>query len=181
MTASKTKATDKATAKRAPPTEFSPELGEKICAAIAAGASVRVVSRMPGMPNKATIFRWLAMADQAPAEGEEGEGSKQRPFDAFRQMYVQARKFRADARVESIDEDIQALRRGKLDPQAARIIIDAKKWLAGKENQGRYGDAMTLRGDKSAPVQVEQRTTVVELSEAELHALAAKGLANGAG
>ena len=180
MTARKTSATDKPAGKRAAPTVFTPKLGEEICARIAEGRSVAKVAKLKGMPNKATIFRWLAAADEAPVDGDEG---KQRPFDAFRQLYLQARKFRADARFESIDEITEELRKGKeakYDAHTARVLIEAIKWQAGKENQGRYGEAVTLRGDKDNPVQVQQRT-IVELSEAELNAVAAKGLSSDAG
>ena len=174
------KAPAKTSAKRASPVDFTPELGEQVCMHIAGGMGVAKIAKLKGMPHKSTIFRWLATQDKAPADGEEGEDGKKRPYEAFRQLYLQAGMFRANARVESIDEDLELLRSGKLDAQAARVIIDAKKWLAGKENQGRFGDAMTLRGDKSAPVHVQQRV-VVDLSEDELKSIAAKGLIGGTG
>lgn len=158
------------------PTAFTPELGERVCMLIAEGASVAKVGRMQGMPSHRTIYRWLATADAVPAgEGEEGDTKKSRPYDAFRQQYLRAREIRADSRFESVDSVIEDMRKGRIDANQARVQIDAIKWQVGKENAKRYGDAVTLRGDKDNPVQVQQRTTI-EMSEAELHAVAAKGL-----
>ena len=35
---------------------------------------------------------------------------------------------------------------GKLDPQAARVIFDAERWQAGKENPKRYSEKLDLNG-----------------------------------
>lgn len=159
-----------------PVTSYTPEVGERVCALIANGWSVGKIGRAPGLPSRTTIFTWLATADAEPKEGEE---AKARPFDAFRQMYLRARELRAEARFERIDQVVHDMRIKKIDPQVARVEIDAIKWQLAKENQTRYGDKVTLRGDKEAPMQL-QSTVTVELSETQLHAIAAKGLAGGA-
>ena len=33
---------------------------------------------------------------------------------------------------------------GQLDPNAARVAIDAQKWIAGKENARKYGDRQQI-------------------------------------
>lgn len=148
MTARKTSTTDKPTGKRAPPTVFSPELGEKICARLAEGLGVTKISRLVGMPNRATIFRWLAAAAAEPGDT---------PLATFLQAYLRAREIRADARYERIDDVIEDMRAKKIDAQQARVEIEAIKWQCGKENQGRYSDKVTVRGDTDAPLTVVVR------------------------
>lgn len=142
------------------PSSYTPVLAERICALVAEGKSLRAIEEVDGMPTMTTIMRWM---------GQEGEG-----FDAFRVQYARAREARADARFESIDTVIDDMRAGKIDAQQARVQIDAIKWQAGKENGRRYGDAMTLKGDKDNPLQVR---TPRDMSDAELLAAASGGLA----
>lgn len=141
------------------PTNFTPELAERICQKIAEGNGIRRIGRLPGFPNWRTIMRWLA--NQGPE------------FEAFRQQYARAREARADARFESIDQVLQDLKDKKIDAQAARVMVDAIKWQAGRENGKRYGDAVTIKGDKDNPIETRTRH---DLSDAELLALAAGGL-----
>lgn len=145
------------------PSSFNPEVAERLCMLIAQGDSVAKAATAEGMPEARTIFRWLATDDP---DGSLG-------FEAFRQQYVRAREIRADARFERLDEIMALVEAKKIDPAAARVMMDAIKWQSGKENAKRYGDAMTLKGDKDHPV--EMRTTR-QLSDADLLAIAAGGL-----
>ncbi|MEG0182009.1 MAG: hypothetical protein RR704_00935 [Stenotrophomonas sp.] len=130
---------------------------------IAQGDSVAKAAEADGMPDARTIFRWLATED---ADGTLG-------FEAFRQQYVRAREIRADARFERLDEIMAMVEDKKLDPAAARVMMDAIKWQAGKENAKRYGEAVTLKGDKDNPVEIHSPR---QLSDADLLAIAAGGL-----
>ncbi|EPH7480733.1 hypothetical protein ACXWZO_002561 [Enterobacter hormaechei] len=42
------------------PSDYLPEVAADICSLLADGESLRKVCELPGMPNKATVFRWLA-------------------------------------------------------------------------------------------------------------------------
>ncbi|RRU17834.1 hypothetical protein EGJ34_06760 [Stenotrophomonas sp. 278] len=67
---------------------------------------------------------------------------------------MRARASRADARFERLDEIMEEVRTGKLDPSAARVMMDAIKWQSGKENAKRYGEKLQLAdadGDKLPP------------------------------
>jgi hypothetical protein len=90
------------------------------------------------MPSKDTVFQWLM--DDA----------------EFSDQYARARERRADARAERIDDLCDDVKAGTLKPDAARVIIDAEKWQAGKENSKRYGDKLTLDGDMNLKLTDEQ-------------------------
>lgn len=114
------------------------DIYDRLCRGIAAGLSVAKCCKMENMPSKETIFQWL-MVD---AE--------------FSDQYARARTARADARAERIDEICEKVELGTLGANEARVIIDAEKWQAGKENQKRYGDKLTLDGDMNMKISDDQ-------------------------
>lgn len=107
---------------------------EKICDGIAGGSSVGKICRSDdSLPSKETIFQWLAKDAE------------------FSDQYARARSSRSDARADRIDDLLEEVKAGTLDPNAARVIIDAEKWQAGKENAKRYGERRVVQGDDEAP------------------------------
>ena len=74
------------------------------------------------MPAQSDVYKWLIETPK------------------FSEMYARARETRADSRADRIDEIVGMVVSGELDPNAARVAIDAEKWLAGKEQPKRYGD-----------------------------------------
>lgn len=150
---------------------FNPEAAERVCARIAEGMSIRKATAADGLPKASTFMRWLATKGPE-MRGKDGE-LLVNPYDALREHYLRAREFRADARFETVDEIMLLLKLGKLDAAAARVMLDAIKWQTGKENAKRYGEAVTVKGDKDNPLQVR---TTREMSDAELQALALGGL-----
>lgn len=148
---------------------YSPEqrkdIQDHICRGVAAGLSIQKCCAQPNMPNKDTIFEWL-MDDES-----------------FSDQYARARERRADARAERIDELADEVKSGTLGHLEARVIIDAEKWQAGKENSKRYGDKLDLTGDLSLKLpdeQVESRLAHLLRKAGTLVALGGAGEAEGA-
>lgn len=115
------------------------EIMQRVCDAVADGENLMRICNKDGIPPRKTIYQWLI--DDADLS------------DA----YARARKTRADSRADRIDEIAQKALSGAVDPHAARLAIDADKWLASKENQGRYGDNVHLQhtGADGGPVVLE--------------------------
>jgi len=129
------------------PTDYSEEMAAAICARIADGNSLRKVCAMPDMPGTTAVFVWLGK------------------YPGFAEQYARACEDRREVRKEQLfdiplDEDI--------DPQRARLLSDNIKWVLAKEAPKKYGDAMTLKGDKDNPLVAAAK----DLTEAELLALA---------
>jgi hypothetical protein len=121
------------------PHAYSTELADAICERIAACEAVGKICQEEGMPARRTLDRW------------------QHTHEEFRIKLAMARQLRADARGEKIDELIAKVEAGKIDPQAARVAIDALKWVMSKENPGRYGDRVELGGKNGGPIQIEHQ------------------------
>lgn len=136
------------------PSEFTQDIADIICERIADGESLRHICSEEGMPNKATVFRWLArhveFSDQyARARDEQAE-------TLFDEILDIADDGRNDWMQRNTEEDGnagwvingEALRRSQLR-------VDARKWMAGKLKPKKYSDKQIVSGDPEAPVKLE--------------------------
>lgn len=122
---------------------YTEEMAGIICERIANGESLKAICEEEGMPDKSTVFRWLAASD------------------SFRDKYALAREAQADALFDDIlsiaddgrndwmerkngdgenigwQENGEALRRSQLR-------IDARKWMAGKLRPKKYGEKLEI-------------------------------------
>lgn len=150
---------------------FNPEAAERVCTRIAEGMSVRRACAGDGLPKASTFMRWLA-TQGAEVPGKDGAPAVN-PYDALRESYMRARECRADARFESWDQIAAAIKAGTIEASAGRVLLDGIKWQTAKENQRRYGEAVTVKGDRDNPLQIR---TARDLTDQELQAIAMGGL-----
>lgn len=113
-----------------------------ICEAIASGESLVKTLKRKGMPGYTAVMNWLR---------EDAE---------FAANYARAREAQADADADKISFIAGEVAAGRMDPQAARVAVDALKWTAGKRQPKKYGDKVDI--DLSGKVQIERvRVTFV--------------------
>ena len=137
------------------PTDYTQELADTICERIADGESLRAICSEDGMPNKSTVFRWLAAHQD------------------FATKYAHARDVQADLLVDEMTdiaddgsndwmerrddegenigwrENGEALRRSALR-------ISTRQWIAEKLKPKKYGTKVAVGGDKDMdPIQTE--------------------------
>lgn len=112
------------------------------CEHIAVGDTVKEACAKAGI-STVTFFKQLSLPGNA----------------ALVNNYAQARNTRADTRFEKLDDLTQELREGKIDPQQARVLLDALKWQVAKEAPKKYGDSLDLN--------VKNSTNRVILPDAE--------------
>ena len=136
------------------PSSFNEAIANEICERIADGDSLRFICEGDDFPERRTVFRWLATPDH----------------EAFRRQYALAREASADADDDDIRDMAGRVEKGKLDPQAARVAIDAKKWSAGKRKPKVYGDKVALvgGGKDDAPIQHSHSFDLTAASDEEL-------------
>lgn len=135
---------------RGRPSLYSRELAETICLLMANGNSLAQIVKMPGMPARATINRWILEKPE------------------FRELYTRARddlvQFWADETIEIADDKsgdtiLQSSERGEfITPNSANVArdklrVDARRWLISKLAPGQYGDKPT--------VEVQNNQTIV--------------------
>jgi terminase small subunit-like protein len=132
------------------PTDYTPELAIGLCSRLADGRSIRSVCSDDDMPDKSTVFRWLATNA------------------VFRDQYELACDARSDALVEEMldiaDDGTNdwVARYGGTEGyeyngehvQRSRLRVDARKWIASKLKPKKYGDKVNVEatGKDGAPL-----------------------------
>lgn len=119
------------------PSIFTQELADRICNLLSEGWSLRKVCELDEMPDKMTVLVWL------------------RTKPDFLSQYTRAKDESADSLADDIEAIAQDVLAGRVDPNAARVAIDAKKWVASKLKPKKYGDKidMTTNGkDLPTPI-----------------------------
>jgi len=101
---------------------YTPVLADEICARIAAGESLRSACKKHGLAH--STFRGWVDRDRGGL------------FEAYRV----AREMQADAHVDLIMDTAMQVLNGEIEPNAARVAIDAMKWTASKLKPRTYGD-----------------------------------------
>ena len=97
------------------------------------GESLRGVSRDLGVPLQSV---WSAiMADEKRVI-----------------RYEDARMSRAHYHSAKIEEILDDIENGKIEPQTARVLIDARKWLASKMYPKFFSDKLEVKHDLSMDV-----------------------------
>ncbi len=107
------------------------------------------IAALKHMPAESTIRRWLRMYEQ------------------FRSEYARAREESAHASADLVKSYADRTASGTMKPDAARVAIDAEKWIAGKRKPKVYGDRQILDlGDETLKQLSEDRldARVIELS-----------------
>lgn len=131
-------------------TTYTPEAAAKFCALIADGASVCTACKKPGMPSKATVFKWL---------GEHTE---------FVKMYEVATDERADTHVEEIVDIADNCKTDKASIQKARLRIYARESAAARMKPRKYGAKVQLTGEGGGAIETRSSLDVSGLSTTAL-------------
>lgn len=115
-------ATATAALTRGRPSDYTDEEGDRICAWIAEGRSLRSYCRLEGRAVD-TVYRWL------------------RERRDFRERYARAHEDRADSLADEITDIADEVASGTSEEiQAARLRVDARKWVASKLRPSKWGE-----------------------------------------
>jgi len=106
------------------PTDYTPELGERICGLLLEEKSLRQIADMEGMPDKSTILRWLGRHED------------------FATMYARAKQLQAEG---SVDSDVELADLATPDDwQVRKLQIQTRQWRAMKMLPKRYGEKVEV-------------------------------------
>lgn len=140
------------------PSDFTQETADIICERLGDGESLRSICDTEGMPNKATVFRWLVANEP------------------FRDQYARARETQADSLFDEIlaiaddghndwmkrnhGEDERWVENGE-SLRRSQLRVDARKWMAGKLRPKKYGERITNEhvGEDGKPIEILNLTT----------------------
>lgn len=137
-------------AKTGRPSDYLPEVAADICSLLADGESLRKVCERPGMPGKATVFRWLSQHEE------------------FRDQYAKATETRADAIFEEMFDIADNVAEEAAAVGKARLRIDTRKWALARMNPKKYGDKVSQEIDhKSSDGSMATKPTTIQLLPVE--------------
>jgi len=108
------------------PSKYTKEVGDKLCALITMGKSLNSIlgdeEKDSDFPTRATVYAWFSKHEE------------------FIDNYTRAKEQSAYADDDKIAEVAESVLSGVVKPDAARVAIDALKWMAGKKKPKKYGD-----------------------------------------
>lgn len=102
------------------PSSYTEVVADEICRRLASGESLIRICQGSDMPDRVTVYRWLANND------------------AFRNKYAQAREDQADTKFEEAWEIASGA--SSENVQVARLQIDTIKWQTARLAPRKYGD-----------------------------------------
>jgi hypothetical protein len=107
--------------------KFAPDVAERILAQIMDGQSLKSICEQPDMPHRQRVYEWLAANPD------------------FADNYARALDVRADHHFDEmleIADDPMNLATEQLN--AAKLKIEARKWVLGRMAPKKYGDKLDL-------------------------------------
>ena len=132
MDTKRTKSGKSSGRRRGRPTRYGVALTEVICARIAAGSNLNRIAGEMGMPSNNVLYEWLRIHPE------------------FREKYDAARRARADARSDRMDDYVGRMLKGELDPRVVQVALRSEQWQAGREAPKRFGDRMSVEAAEGA-------------------------------
>lgn len=137
------------------PSIYTEEIADRILEGIANGQSLVTVLKMgEDLPGYSTVMQWL------------------RKNPEFAANYARAREDQADHDADKIGDIAELVLHNRVDPQAARVAIDAYKWAAGKRKPKIYGEKLSVGGAVDLPpIQTSNTIDISGLSMEELDVL----------
>ena len=139
--------------KKASKSTYTVQMANLICIRLSEGESLKEIVRSEGMPDRATVYRWLleqpAFCDKYARAREEQADTLADEIIAIADESPEINEIR-DKHGDVIDIKIDS---GYVAYQKQRI--EARKWTAMKLKPKKYGDKLELAGDPNNPMKME--------------------------
>lgn len=103
-----------------------------IAEGIAEGSNFTAIARMPGMPNRVTMYRWMDSDEK------------------FRNMIAAAKKHRAEHYHDELQNVAKTVK--ETNSKSAKVKIDAYKHLMEVGDRDQFGSSTKVTGDPNAPI-----------------------------
>lgn len=134
--------------------EYNFELCQEICEQVAEGLNIKTVLKSKeNYPSFQTWCNW--------------KRENQELFD----LYVKTMQDKAESEIEEIDNVYTLLKNGEIEPSAANVLIQTKKWTAAKFYPKMFGDKVDFTTDgekitsKSIPIVLQDGKSYQDLKD----------------
>lgn len=121
------------------PSDYTPELCDRICAELAAGISLRTVCKPDDMPSAVTVFAWMR---KYPDFLKQYEVAKTESADALAEEMLDIADDGTNDWMEAHDREGECIgyKLNGEHVQRSRLRVDTRKWIAAKLKPKKYGD-----------------------------------------
>jgi len=144
------------------PSDYTQEIADTICLLIAEGQSLRKICTDESMPDKSTVFRWIArnctFRDQYAQAKDQGAM-------VWAEEILDIADDGANDYMELLDEsgDVKGYRLNGEHVQRSKLRVDSRKWLLSKLMPKKYGDKVQqeLSGPGGGPIKTDSTITFV--------------------
>lgn len=126
------------------PTKYTKALGDKICARLAGGESLRAICRDDGIPSLSTVLLWVV-------DGK---------HEQFSVQYRVAREAAGYAHADRIIESVDKVEREEIDAATARAMMDGLKWAAERMAPKAHGPKQAIDHTSSDGSMTPKPTTI---------------------
>lgn len=142
------------------PTDYTPELGDQICARMSHGESIRRITQADDMPDSSTVYRWLRLHEEFRENYEEAS------INRAHLIAEESLEIADDATNDYMERRSEAEKgAGWVNGwvlngehvQRSRLRVDTRKWFASKLAPKKYGEKVQqeITGKDGGPVQTE--------------------------
>jgi polyhydroxyalkanoate synthesis regulator phasin len=102
-----------------------------------------ILRKHKDIPRRQIIYQWLNSSNER--------------YDAeFANNYARAREDSSDINAEQIEQIVDDVRNGKLQPDQARVMGDLLKWTAGRKKPKKYGNKLDVTTDGEKITQIQR-------------------------
>lgn len=111
---------------RGRPSDFNPIIAEAMCEEIASGSNIKKLAGTGMYPSEPTIYKWM------------------KDNEDFLKQYLASRAIRAHARSDRMDDIVDRMVKGLIEPNVASVALTSERWQAGREAPRVYGDKIEI-------------------------------------
>ena len=126
------------------PSDFTKELGDKICSELSKGRSLRSICEGDEYPSRITVFSWLRKNQDFL---NQYEIAKQESADSYADEIVDIADDGTNDYMERQVGDKTITVPNTEHIQRSRLRVDARKWIASKLKPKKYGEKMDVTSD----------------------------------
>lgn len=140
------KPAEKQKAKIGRPTDYTPELADRICAEMVCGSSLRSICKADDMPSCVTVFAWLRKYPDF-LKRYEAAAAERANYHAEEMLDIADDGTNDWMEVHDKDGNCVGYKVNGEHVQRSRLRVDTRKWLMSKLQPKKYGEKVDVSHD----------------------------------
>lgn len=125
-------------------TSYTPEMGDRICAELANGTSIRKICKLDWAPSRRTIYNWLR---EQPDFREQYALAQLDGAHAWADEAVEIADDGSNDWMENNDPDNPGWKFNGEHVQRSKLRVETRKWYAARMNPKAYGERVEISGE----------------------------------